>query len=64
MKAYSLDLRQKVLTAALRGDRTIAQVAELFGVGTSFIDKVQDAIEYQNALTFLAVRSRFCEDGE
>ena len=40
MKAYSLDLRQKVLAAALRGDRTVAQVAESFGVGTTFVDKV------------------------
>lgn len=29
MKAYSLDLRQKVLAAALKGDRTISEVAEL-----------------------------------
>ena len=42
MKAYSLDLRQKVLAAALRGDRTIREVAELFGVGTSFVNKVLD----------------------
>jgi transposase len=34
MKAYSLDLRQKVLAAALRGDRTIREVANSFGVGT------------------------------
>ena len=40
MKAYSLDLRQKVLAAALRGDRTIREVAETFGVGTTFVDKV------------------------
>src|SRR5829696_6565253 len=40
MKAYSLDLRQKVLAAALRGDRTVAQVADSFGVGTTFVDKV------------------------
>ena len=40
MKAYSLDLRQKVLAAALRGDRTIGEVAELFGVGTSFVNKL------------------------
>ena len=40
MKAYSLDLRQKVLAAALRGDRTIRQVADSFGVGTTFVDKV------------------------
>jgi hypothetical protein len=40
MKAYSLDLRQKVLAAALRGDRTVREVAETFGVGTIFVDKV------------------------
>jgi len=42
MKAYSLDLRQKVLVAALRGDRTIREVAALFGVGTSFVNKLLD----------------------
>jgi transposase len=40
VKAYSLDLRQKVLAAALRGDRTIREVAESFGVGATFVDKV------------------------
>lgn len=40
MKAYSLDLRQRVLTAALRTDRTIPQVAELFGVSTAFVNKM------------------------
>jgi transposase len=40
MKAYSLDLRQRVLAAALRGDRTIREVAALFGVGTSFVNKL------------------------
>jgi len=40
MKAYSLDLRQKVLAAAVRGDRTIHEVADSFGVGTTFVDKV------------------------
>ena len=40
MKAYSLDLRQKVLAASLRGDRTLREVAESFGVGTTFVDKV------------------------
>jgi transposase len=42
MKAYSLDLRQKVSAAALRGDRTIREVADLFGVGTSFVNKLLD----------------------
>jgi transposase len=40
MKAYSLDLRQRVLAAALRGDRTIPEVAELFGVSTAFVNKM------------------------
>ncbi len=42
MKAYSLDLRQKVLAAALRGNRTIREVAELSGVGASFVNKLLD----------------------
>ena len=40
MKAYSLDLRQRVLRAALSGDHTIAEVASLFGVGTAFVNKM------------------------
>lgn len=40
MKAYSLDLRQKVLAAALRGDRSLREVAELFGVGKTFVDRL------------------------
>ena len=40
MKAYSRDLRQRVLQAALNGDRTIAEVAGLFGVSTAFVNKM------------------------
>ena len=40
MKAYSLDLRQRVLSAALHGDRTIPEVAELFGVSMTFVNKM------------------------
>jgi transposase len=40
MKAYSLDLRQRVLSAALCGDRTIPAVASLFGVSTAFVNKM------------------------
>lgn len=40
MKAYSLDLRQRVLAAALRGDHTIPHVAELFGVSTAFVNRM------------------------
>jgi transposase len=40
MKAYSLDLRQRVLSAALRGDRSIPEVAGRFGVSTAFVNKM------------------------
>jgi transposase len=40
MKAYSLDLRQRVLSAALRGDRTIPEVGDLFGVSATFVNKM------------------------
>jgi len=40
MKAYSLDLRQRVLKVALSGEHTIAEVADLFGVGTTFVNKM------------------------
>ena len=40
MKAFSLDLRRRVLQAALSGHHTIAEVARLFGVGTAFVNKM------------------------
>lgn len=40
MKAYSLDLRQRVLEAALSPVHTTAEVAEVFGVGTTFANKM------------------------
>ncbi len=42
MKACSLYLRQRVLEAALSGDDTIAEVAELFGRWHDF--RQQDAL--------------------
>jgi transposase len=39
MKAYSLDLRQKILNAYERGIGSQGQVAELFGVSRSFVEK-------------------------
>lgn len=36
------DLREKVLAAVLRVDRTIREVAALFGVGASFFNKLLD----------------------
>ena len=40
MRAYSLDLRQKVVAAVQRGDSTIEEVAASFGVGQSFVKKM------------------------
>jgi transposase len=40
MRAYSLDLRQKVVAAAERGDSTIEEVASAFGVGQTFVKKM------------------------
>ena len=40
MRAYSLDLRQKVIAAVERGDSTIEEVAAAFGVGLTFVKKM------------------------
>ena len=40
MRAYSLDLRQKVVAAVERGDSTIEEVASTFGVGLTFVKKM------------------------
>jgi transposase len=40
MRAYSLDLRQKVVAAVERGDFTIEEVASAFGVGPTFVKKM------------------------
>ena len=40
MRAYSLDLRQKVVAAYERGQGTIDEIAELFSVGPTFVNKM------------------------
>jgi transposase len=40
MKAYSLDLRERVVRAYEQGQRSIAQVAEQFNVGQTFVKKM------------------------
>lgn len=40
MKAYSLDLRQKIVTAYAQGGRSQRQLAQQFGVALSFIEKL------------------------
>ena len=41
MAAFSLDLRQRILDAALRGDATEQAVADRFAVGRSFVQKIK-----------------------
>ena len=41
MRAFSTDLRQRVLDAALRGHATERQVAHRFGVSLGFVQKVK-----------------------
>lgn len=40
MRAYSLDLRQKVVAAYQRGEDTIDEIASLFSVGPTFVKKM------------------------
>ena len=40
MKAYSTDLRQKIIEAYQRGHGTQHAIAELFGVSVSFVEKL------------------------
>jgi len=40
MKAYSLDLRQKIVDAYAQGNRSQRQLAQQFGVALSFIEKL------------------------
>lgn len=41
MAAFSLDLRQRILTAALAGDDTEQAVADRFGVSRGFVQKLK-----------------------
>jgi transposase len=40
MKAYSIDLREKIVKAYSQGDTSIRKVAERFGVAKSFVQKL------------------------
>ncbi len=40
MQAYSLDLRQRVVNAYEQGAGSIAEIAEMFSVGQSFVKKM------------------------
>ncbi len=40
MQAYSLDLRERVVAAYEKGSNTIAEIAERFSVGETFLKKM------------------------
>ena len=40
MQAYSLDLRQRVVRAYEQGRRTVAEIAEQFGVSPAFVKEM------------------------
>ncbi len=40
MQSYSLDLRQRVVNAYEQGEGSIADIAEMFSVGQSFVKKM------------------------
>ncbi|MDY7008607.1 MAG: hypothetical protein SWX82_32990 [Cyanobacteriota bacterium] len=40
MKAYSIDLREKIVKAYSQGDISVRKVAQRFGVAKSFVQKL------------------------
>jgi transposase len=40
MQAYSLDLRERVVSAYEKGEKTIGEIAEQFSVGPTFLKKM------------------------
>lgn len=54
MRAYSLDLRQRVVLAYERGKGTISKVAEQFNVGESFVKKMLRQKREQGSVAPLA----------
>lgn len=40
MKAYSIDLREKIVLAYSQGDTSVRKVADRFGVAKSFVQKL------------------------
>jgi transposase len=54
MKAYSLDLRQRVVAAYEKGKGSIAEVAEQFNVGQTFVKKMLRQKREQGSVAPLA----------
>ena len=57
MLAYSLDLREKVVAACEKGDSTIAEIAERFSVGQTFVKKMLRQKRETNSLERLPHRA-------
>lgn len=57
MKAYSLDLRERVAAACAQPGRTIGAVAAQFSVSVSFVEKLLQRQRTSGSLAALAPRS-------
>lgn len=57
MKAYSLDLRERVATACGQPGRTVAAVAAQFSVSVSFVEKLLHRQRTTNSVAALPHRS-------
>lgn len=52
MRAYSLDLRQKVVTAYQHGDGTIYEIASQFSIGSTFAKEMLRLYRQGGGLSF------------
>lgn len=57
MRAYSLDLRERVVAAYEKGDETIAEIAERFSVGQTFLKKMLRQKRQSGSLERLPTRA-------
>ena len=57
MRAYSLDLRERVVSAYEKGDRTIAEIAAQFSVGQTFLKKMLRQKRQSGSLERLPARA-------
>jgi transposase len=57
MKAYSLDLRERVAAACVQPGRTVPEVAEQFSVSVSFVEKLLHRQRTTGSVAALPARS-------
>jgi transposase len=62
MKPYSIDLREKIVNAYARGDRSVRKVAAQFGVAKSYVQKLLKLQRTEGHLNPLS--SRWETEGE